>query len=152
MRTLPLSATTIAVLLAGATPAAMAAGLQQQQVFDEYVRKCVLVADGSVRAYLPMLIKRGAKGPLATPCRPELEVEVIVGNKRPPTASSSGSSSRGSVGPTGPQGPDGASGPQGPDGSAGPSGPAGPAGPEGPSGPAGPAGPTGPMGPQGDPA
>lgn len=140
MRMLPLSATTIAVLLSGATPAAMAAGLHQHQVFDEYVRKCALVADGSVRAYLPMLIQRGAKGPLATPCRPELEVEVIVGNdKRPPTSGSGGSGS-GSVGPTGPQGPDGAPGPQGSDGGTGPTGPGGPDGGVGPTGPPGPPG------------
>ena len=140
MRTLPLSATTIAVLMAGITPAAMAAGVHQHQVFDEYVRKCVLVADGSVRAYLPMLIKRGAKGPLATPCRPKLEVEVVVGNdKRPPTSGSGGSGS-GSVGPTGPKGLDGAPGPQGPDGASGPEGPSGENGPAGPEGPPGPPG------------
>jgi hypothetical protein len=140
MRTLPLSATTIAVLLTGITPAAMAAGVHQHQVFDEYVRKCVLVADGSVRAYLPMLIKRGAKGPLATPCRPKLEVEVVVGNdKRPPTSGSGGSGS-GSVGPTGPKGLDGAPGPQGPDGASGPEGPSGENGPAGPEGPPGPPG------------
>lgn len=140
MRTLPLSATTIAVLLTGITPAAMAAGVYQHQVFDEYVRKCVLVADGSVRAYLPMLIKRGAKGPPATPCRPKLEVEVVVGNdKRPPTSGSGGSGS-GSVGPTGPKGLDGAPGPQGPDGASGPEGPSGENGPAGPEGPPGPPG------------
>lgn len=140
MRTLPLSATTIAVLLTGITPAAMAAGLHQHQLFDEYVRKCVLVADGSVRAYLPMLIQRGSKGPLATPCRPKLEVEVVFGNDRRPPTSGSGGNGNGSVGPTGPQGPDGASGPQGPDGSPGPTGPSGPDGADGPEGPPGPPG------------
>lgn len=140
MRTLPLSATTIAVLMAGITPAAMAAGVHQHQVFDEYVRKCVLVADGSVRAYLPMLIRQGAKGPLATPCRPKLEVEVVLGNERRLPTSGSGGNGNGSVGPIGPQGLDGASGPQGPDGAPGPDGPYGEGGASGPEGPPGPPG------------
>lgn len=148
MRTLPLCATTVAALLAGTTAAATAAALHQHQVFDDYVRKCVLVADGTVRAYLPVLIRQGATGPLATPCKPGLEVEVIVGNDlKPPVFG--GGSSRGGAGPTGPQGPDGAAGPQGPAGAAGPQGPDGASGGPGAPGDPGPSGPTGPEGQQG---
>lgn len=149
MRTLPLCATTIAVLLAGTTAgSSLAAGLHQHQVFDEYVRKCVLVADGTVRAYLPGLIRQGVKGPLATPCKPEREVEVIIGNDlRPPRFGGGGGG--GPAGLAGPQGPDGAPGPQGPDGAQGPDGGSGPPGPEGPPGPGGVNGPVGPDGPEG---
>ncbi|WP_055047849.1 collagen-like protein [Devosia sp. A16] len=142
MRTLPFGAILIAVLLAGTTAEAMAARLQQKQVFDEQVRKCVLIADGTVRAYLPALIRQGAKGPLATACKKGLEVEVIVGNdSKPPVFGGGGG--RGGAGPAGPQGPDGAAGPQGPDGAAGPQGPQGPAGEPGFPGPDGEQGPPG---------
>lgn len=150
MRNLPLSATTIAALLAGTTGLSVAAGLQQNQVFDNYVRKCVSIADGSVRAYLPMLIQRGRTGPIATPCDPQTEVEVIVGNdQRRSSRSSTGGGGNGQAGAAGPNGPDGAPGPTGPGGAPGPAGPSGPSGPDGPAGPPGPAGSDGPSGPTG---
>jgi len=150
-RSLPLSlsTTTIVILLAGATSPAMAASVVKSPVFDQYVRECILIKDGSVRAYIPKLVRSGKTGPLATPCDPATEIEIVFRDNN--LLHSSGGGGGGSRGPAGPAGPPGNDGPAGPPGNDGPSGPAGPAGPAGPEGPTGPEGPQGPAGPQGPP-
>lgn len=102
MRNLPLSATTIALLLAGASSPAMAKGLTDNQIFSEYVRECILISDGSVRAYLPQMVEDGKTGALATPCNPDTEIEVIF---NAPGRGPDGS--QGDPGPAGPMGPEG---------------------------------------------
>lgn len=141
MRHLALSATSIAVLLSGTTTPLMAKGVNDHQIFDQYVRECILIKDGSVRAYIPRLVRAGQTGPLATPCDPRTEIEIIFRDDNP------GLSSGGSSGGKGPKGDPGPTGPTGPSGPSGPSGPIGPTGPEGPTGPAGPPGPPGPISP-----
>ena len=102
MRYLPLSATTIALLLAGATSPAMSKSLTDSQIFSQYVRLCVDTSNGSVRAYIPGKVLDGETGALATPCDPATEIEVII---NAPGRGPQGS--RGDTGATGPQGPQG---------------------------------------------
>lgn len=104
MRYLPLSATTLAVLLAGTTSPVMAKSLNDNQIFSQYARLCILISDGSVRAYE---VGDGADGALATPCDPATEIEVIT---NPPRAGAQGEP--GDAGPAGPQGPVGEPPPQ----------------------------------------
>ncbi len=142
-RSLPLSlsTTSIVILLAGATSPAMAASVVKSPIFDQYVRECILIKDGSVRAYLPKLVRSGKTGPLATPCDPVTEIEIVFRDYN--LLHSAGGGGGGSRGPAGPAGPPGNDGPVGPPGNDGPTGPAGPPGNEGPIGPPGPPGPPG---------
>lgn len=151
-RSLPLSlsTTTIVILLAGATSPAMAASVVKSPIFDQYVRECILIKDGSVRAYIPKLVRSGKTGPLATPCNPATEIEIVFRDNNL-LYSSGGGGGGGSRGPAGPAGPPGNDGPSGPPGTDGPEGPMGPPGNDGPVGPPGELGPAGPPGPPGDP-
>lgn len=133
MKNLTLSATSVAVILAGTTGAVVAESGIKSPVFDQYVRECILIKDGSVRAYIPRLTRAGDNGALATPCDPRTEIEVIFRDYNPAISTGGG---RGAKGNTGPSGPPGAPGPVGPAGPEGPEGPQGPQGPEGQSGPA----------------
>lgn len=152
MRNLSLSTTTMAIILAGVTSPAMAQSLVKSPIFDQYVRECILIRDGSVRAYIPKLVRAGKSGPLATPCDPRTEIEIIYRDyNNLVSGGSSGGGSRGPAGPAGPPGNDGPAGSPGNDGPVGPPGNDGPAGPPGDTGPVGPAGPEGPMGPPGPP-
>lgn len=158
MRSLSLSTTSIAILLAGVTSPAMAQSVVKSPIFDQYVRECILIKDGSVRAYIPKLVRAGKTGPLATPCDPRDEIEIVFRDyNNLVSGGSSGGGSRGATGPAGPPGNDGAAGPPGSDGQPGgpgpegSPGPAGPPGNDGPPGDPGPEGPTGPPGPAGPP-
>ena len=139
-RSLPLSlsTTTIVILLAGATSPAMAASVVKSPIFDQYVRECILIKDGSVRAYIPKLVRSGKTGPLATPCDPATEIEIVFRDYN--LLHSCGGGGGGSRGPAGPAGPPGNDGPAGPPGNNGPEGPIGPPGNAGPPGPPGPPG------------
>lgn len=152
-RSLPLSlsTTTIVILLAGATSPAMAASVVKSPIFDQYVRECILIKDGSVRAYIPKLVRSGKTGPLATPCNPATEIEIVFrdNNLLYSSGGGGGGGSRGATGPAGPPGNDGPAGPPGNDGPAGPPGAEGPIGPPGLPGPPGSDGPPGPPGPPG---
>ncbi len=70
MRTLSLSATTIAILLSGATSPVMAQQLVDSPIFDQYVRECILIKDGSVRAFVPRLVRNGGSGRWRHPVTP----------------------------------------------------------------------------------
>lgn len=104
MRYLPLSATAVALLLAG-TASPMAQSIKDGTILAQYVRLCVLVSDGSVRAYIPGKVLDGETGPLATPCNPATEVEIVM--------NAPGRGPTGSRGPAGPAGPQGEQGPPG---------------------------------------
>ena len=131
MHTLPLAAAALIAMLASTTNPAFAKSLEQNQVFDDLVRKCVSINDGSVRAFLPSLVAAGQVGALATPCDPGSEVEVILGNDQHPPGFGTGSSRKGATGDAGAPGSEGSPGDYGPPGAPGPIGPTGPVGPTG---------------------
>lgn len=128
MHTHSLPAAALIAMLASTTNAAFAKSLEQNQVFDDLVRKCVSISDGSVRAFLPSLVAAGQVGALATPCDPGSEVEVILGNDQRPPGFGTGSSRKGATGGAGAPGSEGPSGEDGPSGAPGPIGQTGPVG------------------------
>lgn len=103
MRYLPLSATTVALLLVGTSGPALSEDMTE--TFSQYARQCILISDGSVRAYIPKLVRSGETGALATPCNPKTEVEVIF--RAPGSGPSGGKGDTGPAGPEGPRGPAG---------------------------------------------
>lgn len=119
MRYKALSATTVAVFLCGASAPSMAKGLDSNQIYSQYVRGCVSLADGSVRAYIPQWVRSDKPGPLAEPCNPATEMEVLFSLPAELTWNLQNSGGGGGTGPAGPAGPAGPQGPPGPPGPVG---------------------------------